>query len=99
LFDAIGTAPSVRVASCGSPAVLRAIAAMLDTPCPDDPRVADGVAAHARALDAALARYDGLPLEVFDDALARGRDDALDAARRTLIDALAPHVLVEHAAC
>ncbi len=77
---------------CGSPAVLRALVTRLDAPCEPDPHLADAIAAHARALDDALAAYDGLPLELFDDALARRADVRLDAARGALLDALSPYV-------
>ena len=82
--------PSLRALPCGSPAVLRALVATLGVVC-DDPRLAHALEAHARALDGALAAYDGLPLEVFDDALARRGDRALEDARQTLLDALAPY--------
>ena len=94
LFAALGT-PSPRAvdAPCGSPAVLRALLGLLDAPCEEDPRLSTAIAAHVRALDGALARYDGLPLEVFDDALARGGGVALDEARRRVLDALRPYLI------
>ena len=100
LRDALATsAEPVVVTSCGAPAGLRAMLRLLDAPCPGDPHLGAAVATHARALDAVLERYDGLPLELFDDALARRSDGALDAARTALLDALAPYLAEEHVAC
>ncbi len=100
LFERSGEPPPYAAgASCGSPAVLRALLRLLDAPCASDERAGDAIAAHARALSGVLERYEGLPLELFDDALARRCDGALDAARAVLLDALAPYLIEEHAAC
>jgi hypothetical protein len=98
LFEAVGEPAQRAGDACGAPATLRALTALLIAGWPDDARLGAAVASHARALGAVLARYDGLPLEVFDDALARRGDETLDAARADLIAAMRPYV-AERAAC
>ena len=68
----------------GAPAMLRALVALLPARCESDPLLGIAVARYACALDDVLARYDHAPLEIFDDALARGSDRALDDARAAL---------------
>ena len=72
----------------GSPAALRALAALVPTQCTSHPLLSTALARYACALDDALARYEGVPLELFDDALARASDRVLDDARAALSDAL-----------
>jgi hypothetical protein len=86
-------------ASYGAPAVLRALVALLPSSCDDDPELAAAVRRHACLLDDVLSRYDGLPLELFDDALARRTDAALDDAREAVLTALQAHVLPAEVAC
>ena len=86
-------------AAFGAPPVLRALVGLLPTRCDDDPAVGAALARYANALDLALSRYEGLPLELFDDALARRGDAALDAACRELLGALRPHVTPVALAC
>ena len=80
-------------AALGAPAVLRALIALLPARCDDDPRLAAAIVRHAALLDAALGRYEGVPLELFDEALAHRSEPALDAARADLIDVLQPHLI------
>ena len=75
---------AVPDAPFGAPTVLRMLLATIPPPECDD-RLAAAVNEYLRALDAALASYEDLPLELFDDALARGRDTALDDARAALL--------------
>jgi len=83
----------------GAPAVLRALVGLLPARCDDDSGVGAALARYASALDAALSRYEGLPLELFDDALARRGDAALDVARTELLGALRPHLAPVALAC
>jgi len=68
----------------GAPAALRTLLATIPLP-EGDAELGAAVEEYLRALDIALASYEALPLELFDDALARGRDAALDDARATLL--------------
>ncbi|HEY0396298.1 MAG TPA: hypothetical protein VGD01_17575 [Candidatus Elarobacter sp.] len=79
-------------ASYGAPSVLRALIALLPSRCADDAAFADALRRCARALDDALSCYDGLPLEIFDDALAHRTDPALERARDEVLGALRPHL-------
>jgi hypothetical protein len=72
----------------GDPAVLRALVALVPTRCESNPLLGAALARYACAFDDVLARYDGVPLELFDDALARASDRALDDARAELAAAL-----------
>jgi hypothetical protein len=72
----------------GAPAVLRALVALMPVRCDGDPLLSAALARYACALGDAVARYDGVPLEIFDDALARASDRALDEARAALAVAL-----------
>jgi hypothetical protein len=72
----------------GSPAMLRAFVALLPTRCEAGPALGTALAQYRCALDDVLARYEGVPLELFDDALARASDRSLDAARAALAAAL-----------
>jgi hypothetical protein len=89
--DAANILTMLADASYGSPAVLRALVSLLPARCDDDPPLGAALARYASAIGEALARYDGLPLEIFDDALARRGDRALDDARTALIEALRTH--------
>jgi hypothetical protein len=82
LLDAFSDAPY------GSPAALRALAALLPARCHTDPALSAALTRYACAFDDVLARYEGAPLELFDDALARTSDRALDDARAALAAAL-----------
>jgi hypothetical protein len=72
----------------GSPAALRALVALLPARCHTDPALSAALTRYACAFDDVLARYEGAPLELFDDALARTSDRALDDARAALAAAL-----------
>jgi hypothetical protein len=85
--DAVRVLPLLGDAPYGSPNVLRALVGLLSVRCEEAPP--DGV----------LARYEGLPLELFDDALAHLGDRALDDARDALVDELRPHVAPVALAC
>ncbi|HTD35346.1 MAG TPA: hypothetical protein VK665_16890, partial [Candidatus Elarobacter sp.] len=89
--DAANVLTMLADASYGSPAVLRALVSLLPVRCDDDPAAGAALARYASAIGEALARYDGLPLEIFDDALARRGDRALDDARAALVEALRTH--------
>lgn len=74
----------LAAAPLGAPVALRALLALI--PLPDGDTLAVRAAAiYLRALDAMLASYADLPIAVFDEALARGREDELDDARRALL--------------
>jgi hypothetical protein len=80
----------------GAPAMLRALVALLPARCESDPWLGIAIARYACALDEVLARYESAPLEIFDDALARASDRALDDARAALAVALrGPAALAE----
>ena len=83
----------------GAPAMLRALAALLPTRCEGDPALGSAFARYAIALDDAFARYDGVPLELFDDALARASDRALDDARTALAAALSDRTAFAELTC
>jgi hypothetical protein len=83
----------------GAPAMLRALVALLPTHCERDPALGSALARYAIALDDALARYGGVPLEIFDDALARASDRALDDARAALAAALGDRAAFTELAC
>jgi hypothetical protein len=83
----------------GAPAALRALVALLPASCDDDPALATAVRHHATLLDDVLSRYEGLPLELFDDALAHRTEAALDGARDGLLAALGAHVPAAEVAC
>ncbi|MEA2687600.1 MAG: hypothetical protein QOD51_207, partial [Candidatus Eremiobacteraeota bacterium] len=83
----------------GAPAVLRALVALLPSSCDDDPALATALRRYASLLDAVLSRYEDLPLELFDDALARCADAVLDDARDGILTALREHVPVAPVAC
>jgi hypothetical protein len=89
--DAANVLTMLADASYGSPSVLRALVALLPARCEDDPPAGAALARYASAIGEALARYEGLPLEIFDDALARRSERALDDARTALLEALRPH--------
>ena len=89
----------VVAAPFGAPAVLRALLALLPVRCDDDPRFAAALADHAAQLENAIARYEGMPLEVFDEALAHRSEPALDRARANLLDALQPHLGAAEVPC
>lgn len=71
-------------APLGAPVALRTLLATIP-PLECDAPLRASVGGYLRALDVALASYEALPLELFDDALARGRDAALDDARAALL--------------
>ena len=72
----------------GSPAMLRALVALLPARCEGNPMLSAALARYGCALDDVLARFDGAPLELFDDALAHASDRDLDDARGALAAAL-----------
>lgn len=83
----------------GSPAMLRALVALLPAHCDFDPSLGAALARYAIALDDVLARYEGVPLELFDDALARASDRALDDAGMALTAALRGYAQFAELAC
>jgi hypothetical protein len=83
----------------GAPAMLRALVALLPTRCERDPALGSALARYAIALDDALAGYEGAPLELFDDALARGSDRALGDARAALAATIADRTAFTELAC
>jgi hypothetical protein len=83
-----GLPPAFENAPLGAPASLRAMVALVPARCDDDPLLGACIAHHAALLDDALSRYEGVPLELFDDALAHRSEPALDEARARLIAAL-----------
>jgi hypothetical protein len=89
----------IERAPYGAPAVLRALVAFLPTRCQGDPTSSAALARYACALDDALARYEGVPLELFDDALARASDRGLDAARAALASTLCGRTACAELAC
>ena len=93
MLSAFATAPY------GAPAVLRALVALLPQACDDDPALAAHVRRHANLLDAALSRYEDLPLELFDEALAHRADAALDDARADVVAALRARAELAEIAC
>jgi hypothetical protein len=89
---------TIADAPLGAPAVLRALLATI--PPPESGTSLDAaVDDYLRALDQMLASYEALPLELFDDALARGRDAALDDARATLMALIDERVARRPVAC
>jgi hypothetical protein len=93
LLDAFADAPH------GSPAMLRALVALLPARCEADPLLSAALTRYRCALDDVLARYDGVPLELFDDALAHASDRALDDARAELGSALRERATSEALTC
>jgi len=83
----------------GSPAALRALVALLPTRCESDPLLSAALARYACALDDSIARYEGVPLELFDDALARASDRALDDAHAALAVAVRSRTAFAEASC
>jgi hypothetical protein len=83
----------------GAPAVLRALAALLPTRCHSDPLLSAALARYACALDDVLASYEGVPMELFDDALARVSDRGLDDARTALLVALRSRAACAEVSC
>jgi hypothetical protein len=83
----------------GSPAALRALVALLPTRCESDPLLSAALARYACALDDSMSRYEGVPLELFDDALARACDRGLDDARAALAVALRSRTAFAGAPC
>ncbi|MBV8299003.1 MAG: hypothetical protein JO083_05625 [Candidatus Eremiobacteraeota bacterium] len=82
----------------GAPCVLRALVALLPQ-CLGDARMGGAVAHYGALLDETLARYEGVPLELFEDALTRGCDRGLNDARATLLEALRAHAAPTAATC
>ncbi len=71
----------------GAPRVLRALVSLLPE-CLGDARLSEAMSRYGGLLDETLARYEGVPLELFEDALTRGSDRALDEARSMLVDVI-----------
>jgi hypothetical protein len=97
--DAADVLTMLADAPYGSPSVLRALVSLLPGRCDGDPAAGAALARYASAIGDALARYEGLPLEIFDDALAHRSDRALDDARPELLEALRSHVAAAALAC
>ena len=93
LLDAFADAPY------GSPAALRALVALLPTRCYTDSALSAALTRFACAFDDVLARYEGAPLELFDEALARASDRTLDDARAALATALHACAPIAELAC
>ena len=53
-----------------------------------DGRLREAITGYRALLDETLARYEGVPLELFEDALSHGSDRALDAARAMLVEVI-----------
>ena len=85
-------------APLGAPVALRALLAAIPAPLRDAP-VDAAASAYQRSMDGMLASYEDLPLAVFDEALARGRDAALDEARAVLLAAIDQHLATRAVAC
>ena len=83
----------------GAPVILRALARLLPRRCDAEPALGDALARYADALDDMLARYEDLPLELFDDALARCSFAELDEARAGVLGALGPYAGAAQLAC
>ncbi|MDB5027181.1 MAG: hypothetical protein JWO66_870, partial [Candidatus Eremiobacteraeota bacterium] len=83
----------------GAPAALRALVGLRPARCDDDPALAAAISRYAQLVDGVLAEYEGLSLELFDDALARRDDSALDEARDTVLAALRAHLVTAQIAC
>ncbi|MDP9105314.1 MAG: hypothetical protein M3N49_05205, partial [Candidatus Eremiobacteraeota bacterium] len=83
----------------GAPAALRALVALLPTRCESDPLLSAALARYACALDDSMARYEGVPLELFDDALARASDRALGDARAALAVAFRSRTAFAEVSC
>ncbi|HZW52462.1 MAG TPA: hypothetical protein VFF00_00445 [Candidatus Elarobacter sp.] len=94
-----GALEACAEASYGAPAVLRSVLALIPRRYDDDFTFGAALAQYVCLLDGALSRYEGLPLEIFDDALAHGRNGALDEARGRVVAALRPHARPLEAAC
>ena len=71
----------------GAPVALRALLATIPIADGDEP-IARAVAHYAAALDESLARHEAASFDAFDEALARSAGDALDRARRGVLDVL-----------
>lgn len=82
----------------GAPDVLRALVALLPARFEDDAWTS-ALSTFAVRLDGVLARYEGAPLELFDDALSNLADRALDEARDDLLVILARYVAPLEAVC
>jgi hypothetical protein len=89
--DAAHVLAMLADAPYGSPSALRALVSLLPGRCDGDPPLGTALARYASAIGEALARYEGLPLEIFDDALAHRSDRTLDDARTALLEALRSH--------
>jgi hypothetical protein len=94
-----GVPRGFAAAPLGSPAALRALTALLPARCDDDRRLGAALGRHAALLDDALGRYEGAPLELFDEALAHRSEPALDIARADVVDALQAHRIGTEIAC
>ena len=71
----------------------------MPTRCEDDPLLSAALARYACALDDALASYEGVPLELFDEALARASERALDDARAALLVAMRSRTAFAEVSC
>jgi hypothetical protein len=85
-------------APLGAPVALRALRAAIPAPSRGAP-VDASARAYLHAIEGMLASYEDLPLAVFDEALARGRDAALDEARAVLLAAIDQHLATRAVAC
>ncbi|MBV8581211.1 MAG: hypothetical protein JOZ86_11345, partial [Candidatus Eremiobacteraeota bacterium] len=92
-------AEAIERAPYGAPAALRALVALLPTRCDGEPALGDALLRYALAIDDALARCEGVPLERFDHALAHRSDAMLDDARAALISALRSRATVGTGVC
>jgi hypothetical protein len=86
-------------APLGAPRVLRALLSLLPSRCDDEPQIVWPLRRYADVLDQVLSRYDGLPLELFDEALVRGTDRALEAAREEMLAVVRAQLGPAHVTC
>jgi hypothetical protein len=96
LFRALGDDAVVATladAPFGSADVLRALVTLVPARCDADPLIGAALRFYACALDEALARLTGSPLELFEVALARDAGFTLADARAAVVSALSEAAL------
>jgi hypothetical protein len=90
-------------AAYGAPTIFRTLAALLPRSAElhdsHDALLGEAVSRYVAAVDDALARFENVPLELFEDALTRGSDRALDEARAEMLEALHARIAPAAAAC
>jgi hypothetical protein len=90
-------------AAYGAPTIFRRLVALLPRSAglhdAHDALLGEAVSRYVAAVDDALARFENVPLELFEDALTRGSDRALDEARAEMLEALHARIAPAAAAC